>query len=74
MRHDPLCSHSRQHRWFERIKDCQCVLISTVRENISNKIIKYGQDTHPPHNSRIVCQRCDIVAAYNYAAEIAKGK
>jgi hypothetical protein len=74
MRHDPLCSHSRQHRWFERIKDCQCVLINTVRENISNKIIQYGKDTHPSHNSVIVCQRCDIVAAYNYAAQIAKGK
>jgi hypothetical protein len=33
MRHDPLCSHSRQFRWFQRIDDCQCELILKVRED-----------------------------------------
>jgi hypothetical protein len=26
-----MCSHSRQHRWFQRIDECQCDLISKVR-------------------------------------------
>ena len=29
--HDPLCSHARQHRWFQRIDECQCDLIAKVR-------------------------------------------
>lgn len=53
---------------------CYCDLIIKVRDHIASKIVQYGKDTHNPHDPRIPCQRCDIVAAYNYAAEIAKGK
>lgn len=63
-------------------RECQCDLITAAHERgykeaenlISSKIIQYGKDTHNPHDPRIPCQRCDIVAAYNYAAEIARGK
>ena len=67
--HDKFCYNQHYSK-----RECNCSLIERVRQDIASKIIKYGQDTHPPHNSGIVCQRCDIVAAYNYAAEIAKGK
>jgi hypothetical protein len=35
--HDPLCSHARQHRWFQRIDECQCDLIAKVRADQRDK-------------------------------------
>ncbi len=67
--HDEFCYNQHYSK-----RECNCSLIKRVREDIASKIIQYGIDTHPPHNSVTVCQRCDIVAAYNYAAGIAKGK
>jgi len=67
--HDKFCYNQHYSK-----RECNCSLIQRVREDIASKIIQYGQDTHPPHNAGAVCQRCDIVAAYNYAAKIAKGK
>lgn len=43
-----------------------------ARKNIAERIYQYGEDTHPKHDARYPCQRCDITAAYRYAAEIAK--
>ena len=77
MTHDPICSYTPDvavdYGVWDKGNPCQCGIIYRVRENIASKIIKYGQDTHLPHDPRIACQRCDIVAAYNYAAEIARG-
>jgi len=87
MTHDPLCLYKEfipccksylEHEYPQPAKQhyvpCQCDLIDRVRQDVASKIIQYGKDTHPSHNGATVCQRCDIVAAYNYAAEIAKGK
>ncbi len=82
MTHDPLCPDTNS---CECYKDgsgihscgwgpCQCELISTVRSDIAYKIIQYANDTHIPHSPQTACQRCDIVAAYNYAAKIAYGE
>lgn len=77
--HDPLCFEfdNKDDDGFDHSLDspfCYCELIAKVREHIASNIIQYGKDTHSQHDPRIPCQRCDIVAAYNYAAEIAKGK
>jgi hypothetical protein len=53
---------------------CRCEIISMVREDIAYKIIQYANDTHIPHSPQTACQRCDIVAAYNFAAKIAYGE
>ena len=37
--HDPLCSHARQHRWFQRIDECQCDLIAKVRADERAKYV-----------------------------------
>jgi hypothetical protein len=42
-----------------------------AQKNIAERIYQYGEDTHPKHDPRIACQRCDITAACRYAAEIA---
>ncbi len=81
MTHDDLCPQAYPYgrdddldSFFGRKDwDCRCELISTVRLDIASKIIQYGKDTHIPHSPYTACQRCDIVAAYNYAAEIARG-
>ncbi len=39
MTHDPLCSHARQHRWFQRIDECQCDLIAKVRADERAKYV-----------------------------------
>lgn len=89
MAHDPLCPDTNSCECYKDGSGihscgwgpCQCDLITAAHERgykeaqnfISSKIIKYGEDTHIPHSPRIACQRCDIVAAYNYAAQIARG-
>jgi len=39
MTHDPMCSHSKQHRWFQRIDECQCDLIAKVRADEQAKYV-----------------------------------
>ncbi len=74
MTHDPLCSHSRQFRWFQKIDECQCDLIAKARaderEAATEKILAYSKLHHPKHDPRIACIRCDIDAAYKNAANI----
>jgi len=45
---------------------------AVARRIIAERIYQYGEDTHPKHDGRSACQRCDITAAYRHAAEIAK--
>ena len=41
-------------------------------KRVAERIYQYGEDTHPKHDGRSACQRCDITAAYRHAAKIAR--
>ena len=43
-------------------------------EQIAREIEDYAEKNHPKHKSNILCQRCDITAAYRNAAAIARGE
>ncbi len=45
-----------------------------VRQRIAESIIAYSNKHHIKHNANMLCVRCDIAAAYSYAAKIALGK
>ena len=45
-----------------------------LREQIAGEILDYADANHPKHKSSILCQRCDITAAYRNAAKIARGE
>jgi len=48
--------------------------IKQLREQIAREIEDYAEKNHPKHKSNILCQRCDITAAYRNAAAIARGQ
>lgn len=50
------------------------IIEAEVRERIAARIRAYGEATHPDHDPRTPCIRCDIHAAYNNAARIVRGK
>ena len=45
-----------------------------VRQRIAESIIAYSNKHHIKHNANMLCVRCDIAAAYSYAAKIALGE
>jgi len=45
-----------------------------TRKQIAREILDYAEANHPKHESNILCQRCDITAAYRNAAAIARGE
>lgn len=82
MTHDPLCNHSlNKHR--DRcvicyLRGCECEIIIKARiderESAAQKLEQYGKENHPSHAPNYGCQRCDIHAAYNTAADIVRRK
>lgn len=57
---------------------CECSGIakgrSDEREKAAREIEAYGSATHEPHDKSYGCLRCDIHAAYKYAAKIVRGE
>jgi len=48
--------------------------LAKQREQIAREIEDYAEKNHPKHKLNILCQRCDITAAYRNAAAIARGE
>ena len=83
--HDPICleplSLDEREIVIARIEPVYCDLCIAIakaradeREKAAQKVEQYGKDTHPSHAPNYGCQRCDIHAAYNNAADIVRGK
>ena len=53
---------------------CYCEFRFEIGEQIAREIEDYAEKNHPKHKSNILCQRCDITAAYRNAAAIVRGE
>lgn len=50
------------------------VLEANVRKSVAEDITRYSNKHHIKHDAEMPCVRCDIAAAYSYAAKIALGE
>ena len=70
-----MCGWHTSTNCFEPSEDCfECIVIEKTRRKIAERVYQYGEDTHPKHSGQYACLRCDITAAYRYAAQIVKGE
>lgn len=45
-----------------------------ARRDAAERILAYAEKHHPRHDARFDCGRCDLTAAYRYAADLARGE
>lgn len=86
MAHDPFCPAQECESSFASCMSCDpayescrcvCDLLQQARLDEGNKIAQrindYGNKHHEPHDTSYACMRCDILAAYRWAAKLAGG-